>query len=220
MARRKKSDFPLLKILVMILIMSLFLFGVVIFEKNNPNVRGVMTDSNSSFPRTSTEGDACGTSIGIACRKDLVCAPFAGSSNQSDVANLERRCLGKPEASLPGGCSLFIPGYGACVREGVWPLPVPTIISEESSVPPATTTNDKPSPIPTPTTRPTSYQKMPGPTYLPNVSISPKPSLGGLPALTPVGSGDTKPVVPLATPPTASPIETLFDAIRRLFGLQ
>ncbi|MFH0749317.1 MAG: hypothetical protein V1917_00185 [Candidatus Gottesmanbacteria bacterium] len=88
-------------------------------------------------------GEACGKSIGMGCKKELLCAPLAPSYKLLAVKAMEAetaaetetvsadvvKCIGKTENEIKSGCLPYIPYYGACVKKGVWPpkvTPIPT----------------------------------------------------------------------------------------------
>jgi len=140
--KMKKPERSLLNILFVILALSLFLFGTVLFRKNqeNADVQGVMTDGTMKPPinKTAKAGEACGKSINKGCQKELICAPLMPlyktlkttatttelAAEADSVLPGERPCLGKPESDIKDACLPFLPYYGACVKKGVWPPPI------------------------------------------------------------------------------------------------
>ena len=134
----KKSTKSLLNVLLVILALSLFLFGVVFFKINNgnPDVKGDSTASKMPMiKRDGVAGEACGKSVNRACQKNLICAPLGSSyrllntqatevestTETEGVTTEEKLCLGKTEDEIRTGCLPYIPNYGACVKKGVWP---------------------------------------------------------------------------------------------------
>jgi len=159
--KAKKSNKSLLNSLLVVLGISLFLFGFVVFKNNqeNSDVKGESTEArqvDSSgrviIPpknRTANAGEACGRSINRACQRNLICAPLGPSyrllatkatevestTESEGVSAEEKMCIGKTEDEIKTGCLPYIPYYGACVKKGVWPpppqKPTPTPTSTE-----------------------------------------------------------------------------------------
>jgi|GEM_PF-3872245 len=147
--KTKKINSSLLKLLLCLLGISIILFLFVVYKNNTSSVKGDSTISTGSgsvkmvnlMERTANAGEACGKSVNKACLKDLICAPLGASYKilQAKAAEIESRvesesvpqeqrlCIGKTENGMTGGCMPYIPYYGACIKVGVWPPPVPKI---------------------------------------------------------------------------------------------
>jgi len=232
--KTKKSNKSLLNTLLVVLGISLFLFGVVVFKNNqeNSDVKGDSTALISEVQMVQVDaGEACGRSISRRCKNDLVCAPLAPSyrllnakasevestTESESVSTDAQKCLGMPENEIKGGCAFYIPYYGACVKKGVWPPP--SITPKPTSGPcikppePCKETDKSKCPKYSPPAPGTIIcTPTPSSCYCPDGAACPKQDVGLCPEKVP------------STPPgqetSVSPIQNVINSILKVFRLR
>jgi len=204
----RKQQKSILHFLFILLALSLFLFGTVLFKKNqeNSDVKGDSTmsrsvDSKGVIPpehEESNAGEACGLRVNRFCTGKLICAPLdlAGTAlkeheDKNRVMPVDDVWCSKKSQDeyMDHPCNPRIPYYGACVKTGVWPrtsnTPTPTS---------APTTSETQSLVPTST--PT---KPPRPTSGSTATMTPSSTPKYIPTATPVKKQEH---TPTPTPPS------------------